>query len=582
MTLPSWARDEPERLLYVSNVEGKWELYAWDRSQDAHRRVTDRPEGTRVGALDPTGQWIWWFDDDRGNEFGRWRVEPFHPPDGGEAAHAVDALAPAYSAGLGLGRSFALIGSSDDDGSRVHLIRWPSGPSDPAEDPVRLYEHREDALLGGLARDESMFCLIHSEHGDSRHPALRVCTSGGEAVHELWDGAGLGLWPAGWSRVPGDRRLVVIHERRDLPRPMLWTPESGETIDLEIDLPGEVGASWYPDGSALLISHDHRGRTELGRLDLATGKLELLDMEPGTVTDAGVRPDGTVWYTWTDAATPSEVRGPAGVVVRPPGGGEAAPRGVPYDIREVDGVPAMVAAPAGETGPLPTILIIHGGPEAHDRDMFSPTVQAWVDHGFAVVMVNYRGSTGYGKAWRDALEGNPGLTELEDVATVHDWLRSSGLADPNRTILSGASWGGYITLLGLGTQPERWSLGIAAVPVADYTAAYEDEMEPLKAMDRSLFGGSPEDVPDAYRTRSPITYAERVRAPVLILAGENDPRCPIRQIANYLERLDELAKPHEVYRFDAGHGSLVVEESIRQLEAQIAFAARHLGTRAPL
>jgi dipeptidyl aminopeptidase/acylaminoacyl peptidase len=204
-----------------------------------------------------------------------------------------------------------------------------------------------------------------------------------------------------------------------------------------------------------------------------------------------------------------------------------------------------------------------------------------VDHGFAVVLVNYRGSTGYGRAWRDGNEGNPGLTELEDLATVHDWLVGNGAFDPSRIVLSGASWGGYLTLLGLGLQPERWSLGIAAVPVADYPAAYEDEMESLKAVDRALFGGTPEDIPEAYRERSPITFVSAVRVPVLVLAGENDPRCPIRQVENYLGCLRELGKEHDVYRFDAGHGSLVVEETIRQLEAEIAFAAKHLGTPPP-
>ena len=85
-----------------------------------------------------------------------------------------------------------------------------------------------------------------------------------------------------------------------------------------------------------------------------------------------------------------------------------------------------------------------------------------------------------------------------------------------------------------------------------------------------------------YRRTSPMTYVDQVRVPVLILAGANDPRCPIRQIENYLARLEELGRPHEVYRYDAGHGSLVIEESIRQVEAQLAFASRNLGTPPPL
>jgi dipeptidyl aminopeptidase/acylaminoacyl peptidase len=339
-----------------------------------------------------------------------------------------------------------------------------------------------------------------------------------------------------------------------------------------------VAADWYPDASALLIWHGHRGRSELYRLDLSSNALTKLDTPQGTIGSPVVRPDGEVWYAWASSSTPPEVRAGNRVLLRPPG--DPAPGGVSYSEHDVEGVPVFLAEPRGPR-PHPTIFEVHGGPPAHDRDAFSPYVQAWVDHGYAVVLVNYRGSTGYGSAWRDALEGNPGFTELEDIAKVHDWAVREGIADPRRIVLSGASWGGYLTLLGLGTQPERWSLGIAGVPVADYVAAFEDEMEPLKAFDRALFGGSPDDKPEFYRDRSPITYVERVRVPVMVLAGENDPRCPIRQIDNYLARLRDLGKPHEVYRYDAGHSSLVIEETIRQVEAQLAFASKHLGTRGP-
>jgi dipeptidyl aminopeptidase/acylaminoacyl peptidase len=112
--------------------------------------------------------------------------------------------------------------------------------------------------------------------------------------------------------------------------------------------------------------------------------------------------------------------------------------------------------------------------------------------------------------------------------------------------------------------------------VADYVAAYEDEMEALQAFDRSLFGGSPAEVPERYHESSPITYVDQVRAPVLVLAGANDPRCPIRQIENYLRRLAERGVEHAVYRFDAGHGTLVVEERIRQVRAELDFVMTHL------
>ena len=320
-----------------------------------------------------------------------------------------------------------------------------------------------------------------------------------------------------------------------------------------------------------------RGRTELYRYDLASAALDRLPTEPGTISTARVRPDGEVWYMLDRSAEPAAVRKVGGGIVLV---GSDAPAGVAYRDDDVDGVHVFVAEPSG-LGPHPTLFLIHGGPEAADRDSFSPTVQAWVDHGFAVVCLNYRGSSGYGKAWRDAIVGRPGLTELEDIAKVHDWAVATKLADPKRSVLSGGSWGGYLTLLGLGTQPERWALGIGIVPIGDYISAYEDEMEPLKRYDAALFGGTPTEVPERYRVANPITYVDRVRVPMLLLVGQNDPRCPSRSVDVYRERLVALEKPFEEYRYDAGHGSLVVDERIKQVAMEIAFVAKHLGTTAP-
>jgi dipeptidyl aminopeptidase/acylaminoacyl peptidase len=177
----------------------------------------------------------------------------------------------------------------------------------------------------------------------------------------------------------------------------------------------------------------------------------------------------------------------------------------------------------------------------------------------------------------DGRHDRVGLIELEDIAAVREWAVSSGLADPERLVLTGGSWGGYLTLLGLGTQPELWTIGIAAVPVADYVTAYHDEMEALKAMDRTLLGGTPEEVPERFEASSPLTYVDAVKAPVYISAGVNDPRCPIRQVENYVNRLAARGAVHEVYRYDAGHGSLVVDERIKQIRLKLDFAARHLG-----
>lgn len=570
LTLPGWARDNPERCLYSTNVSGKWEIYAWDRASDKHRQVTDRPTGTQGGALDPLGRSIHWFDDGRGSEMGVWMVEPF---EGGPATQLAPELAPAYTAGLLLAKSFSVVGRSiPGAGTEMHLLR-------PGQQPKLIYKHRSAANLAGLSRDDSLLCIMHTEQSDSLHRALRVIDLEGNTVAGLFDGRDRDLLPAGFARVPGDARLLVVHQRRGRQELLIWDPRSGAQEELPIDLPGELAGGWCPDARAVLVVHSRRGRSELYKFDLESGALERVQTEPGSIGGAQVRPDGEVWYSWNSSSTPAEIRAGDRILLAPPG--LPRPSGAAYADHDVAGVPAFVARPAGP-GPHPAVFWVHGGPTGHDTDSYNPTVQAWVDHGYAVVMVNYRGSTGYGLAWRDALVGNPGLTELEDLAAVRDWAINEGIADPARMVLAGGSWGGYLTLLGLGTQPDLWSLGIAGVPIADWLEQYDDVMEPLKAYDRSLFGASPDEEPERYRRASPSTYIDNVRVPVLVMAGLNDPRCPIRQIESYLARLDALEKPHETYKYDAGHGSMVIDETLKQMEMRLDFAARHLGTMPPL
>jgi dipeptidyl aminopeptidase/acylaminoacyl peptidase len=117
---------------------------------------------------------------------------------------------------------------------------------------------------------------------------------------------------------------------------------------------------------------------------------------------------------------------------------------------------------------------------------------------------------------------------------------------------------------------------LAGVPVADYLTAFADEMEQLRVRPGAV-RRLPEQRPDVYRASSPLTYVDAVAAPVLVLAGENDPRCPIRQIDNYLDALAARSATYEVSRFDAGHGSLVMDETMRHAATEVAFARRACG-----
>jgi acetyl esterase/lipase len=577
MSAPVWALDAPDANLYVSNASGVWEVYAWDRASDTHRQVTKRPNGTLRSTPAPDGQWIWWFNDTDGDEFGSWVREPF---DGGEVEKPFPEVHDGYSAGLEIGRRVSAVGVSTDDGSQLF--------AQVGQKLTKFYEHTEDAGIEALSRNEEMLAIAHSEHGDSRHPALRVLsTVDFSVIAEKWDGKNKGLSALEFSPIAGDSRLLALHERHGQEEILIWDVEQDTEVEIKLDLPGEVAASWYPDAEALLVAHFHQGRSSLYRYELETARLTSLDTPPGRIGGASVRDDGSIEYSWSSAEQPSMIRtratgGADTVLLTPPG--DEAPHSSPLQDAFAEGpggrVHALFAKPRNTAeGPLPTVFILHGGPHSADEDRFSAYRAMWLDAGFVTVEVNYRGSTGYGSAWRDAIEGRPGLTELEDVAAVHDWAVQSGLSDPAKCVVTGGSWGGYLTLLALGTQPQRWAVGIAGVPVADYVTAYEDEMEQLRSFDRALFGGSPTEVPDSYRECSPLTYVDAVKVPVLVLAGDNDPRCPMRQIENYLDRLAVLGTPYEFYRYDAGHGSLVVEETIKQSAIEVFFALKALDMR---
>ncbi|WP_327088255.1 prolyl oligopeptidase family serine peptidase [Nonomuraea sp. NBC_01738] len=569
MTLPTWARQAPNRSIYRCNVTGTWEVYAWDRHTGITRQVTDQPKGTAHAAIDPTGQWIYWFADMDADEHGGWMRQPF----AGGPDEPVDPTIPVgHPGGIFLSATgVAAINLASEGSFRIHLVR----PNEPA---TMLYENTEAAWVCDISQDGSLIAINHGEYGDFRRPALRVVEPCGATVGELYDGPDHGVIGLSFAPVMGDRRLLTLHERRNRREPLVWDPTSGDQREIWLKDPGDLSAEWYADGRSLLLVRDDRARSYLHRYDLAGGALSPLETPHGVIEEAAPRPAGHVEYTWSSASRPPVVRSTNGQVVMNTVG-PAAPPSVPVEDIDVEGpggrIHALVSCPETGSGPFPTIFLLHGGPTAHDNDSFSPETAAWVDAGFAVVRVNYRGSTGYGAAWRDALHGDVGHIELADVAAVREWVVARGTADPERTLIAGTSWGGYLALLGLGTQPKLWAAGIAAVPIACHQTCYEDEAESLRAYQRALFGGSPDEQPERYAASSPITYVENVERPVLILAGENDTRCPLRQIEKYVAKLAEHDREHEVYTYDAVRGSLVVAERIAQMSLQLDFARKH-------
>jgi dipeptidyl aminopeptidase/acylaminoacyl peptidase len=584
LNFPAWSDLDPERLVVASTESGSYQLHAWDRRSGDRHQVTFDPVGVLEGrpTRDSTG--VIWFRDETGDETGAYVVTPFA---GGEARPLLDGVPVGWPEGLAVGRRriVAVVSTperysvwvADGDGQARLLHEHPQ--------PVRIAGGSGmsgAADRSGLSADERVVVLETMEDGDVLHPALRsLDVETGDTLAELRD-PGLELAAFAFSPVAGDLRVAITHERTGEHRPALWDAGTGELTDLPVELEGSVvPVDWWPDASALLLLVLDAGRHRLVRLNLADGALTSVPTQPGSITAAAVRPDGTVWYRGHNGEHPAQLLAAGSDVPLVVPAGPAAPAGRPFETwwftnpagQRVHG---FIVRPDGD-GPHPAILRVHGGPHMLDMDRWAPDLQAHVDAGFLVAMVNYRGSEGFGQAWRDALTGNVGFTELEDLLAGLDDLVARREVDPARVVLAGWSWGGYLTLLGAGLHPGRWCSLVAGVPVADYVAAFEDEAPSLQALDRAIFGGSPDEIPDVYRERNPLTYADAVVAPLLILAGENDSRCPIRQVWNYVGRLRERGVEPRVYTYTTGHASFDIEERIRQS----AVVLDHLASSVP-
>ena len=572
--LPQWSFDRPDRLIYWSDENGAWDLYAWDRSTGTTRQVTDRPAGALIhdglpwAALSPSGDTIWRFEDGGGDEVGRWVTEPYG---GSASASPVSSIPAGYPGGIALVRGLAIVCSLDQKGTTVWLIAGERAPR-------AIYRLDACAWLRGLSSNGQLISILHTEHGDYRHPAARIMRLDGTVVADRWDGNTALMDVGGWSPVGSPPQLVLFREAEGWRAPWLWTPENNAIRDLAVGVPGETRmAAWYPDGSALVVIQESRGRSTPYRVAIDSAEWVPLASSSGTVDEAAVRPDGSVWIEQSSATEPTGIYADDATVFQPsiPGARHA----LPYMDFDVGNVHGFLARP-NETRPLPTVVLVHGGPEKHDQDRFCPRVQAWVERGFVVALVNYRGSTGYGASWREANCPDLGFTELDDIVRVCHWLIDHGVSDRREMVLAGHSWGGYLTLLSLGTHPDLWALGIAEAPTADFAAAYTDEPPWLRGWDRTVFSGSPENVANAYARHSPITYVEKIRAPILIVAGRKDPRAPRRQIEQFVNRLGSLGKQHQVVWHDGGHSCLRTDELVRIMRLELDFAARYLNRTA--
>jgi dipeptidyl aminopeptidase/acylaminoacyl peptidase len=584
------AHNAPGRGVVATNCTGTYQLYAWDVASGALRQITDRPEGQILGSISPDGQFVYYVDDRQGNELGHLgRV----PSTGGVLEDLTPNL-PTYGvSGVALapaGGRLALIAATADG---YHLYCLEADDQGHFGAPRRLFHETHGTFGVSLSHaGEVAVVSTTTRSGTTQFNLVAIDVASSEVIGDLWDGQGTSIGLGPFAPLSGDLRLLATTNRSGVTRPLLWNPSSGERTDLALSgIAGSVDAwDWSWDGHLLLLCQTYRAVQQLFTYDLRTGTLTRLEHPSGSFRGAYFTPSGEIFAAWQDADQPPCVLALDGATGQPArlalsSGAVAAGhpwRSVSFASSDGQEIQAWLAVPEG-TGPFPTILEMHGGPAAVATADFDPSAQMWVDHGFAFLTVNFRGSTTFGQAFQDKIIGDPGHWEVEDMVAARDWLVREGIARPEAILLTGWSYGGYLTLLALGKRPELWAGGMAGIAIADWTVQWEDTSPVLRGYQEALLGGTPPQRPEHYARSSPITYAEEVRAPILIIQGRNDTRTPARPVEMYAAKLRALGKRVELEWFDAGHlGAFAsVELAIAHNEMMLRFATEVVGHRLP-
>ena len=440
-------------------------------------------------------------------------------------------------------------------------------------------------------------------------------------------------WEVRWS--PDGCWLAVIVEARGQD---YWTfivsPEGGEprAIANASEPICAKEACWSPDGTRLAFASDCHGYFDIGFYEMATGQITWLTEGEGDKELPVWSPDGRqltyvlsqgplTWLTVLEMYNGSSAtyQIAPGVHYRPrftPDGSHlifvfdnpAHPcdlwllsltdgvfrqltRSLPPDLEDtlfvmpacvcypsLDGksVPALLYRPRQVKSPVPAVVYIHGGPKWLAQVTWDPLAQHMVSRGWAVLAPNYRGSTGYGREWQLANRFDLGSGDTKDVIAGADYLVNKGIADPARIAVTGTSWGGYLTMTSMTQYPDRWAGGSAVVPFLNWFTGHANSRKDLQHWDLENLG-DPEKDHDLYYDRSPFFFLDRVAAPVQLICGAHDVRCPAGESIQARDRLVELGKECDLALYpDEGHGFLKRENIIDARKRRVAFLAEIL------
>ena len=359
----------------------------------------------------------------------------------------------------------------------------------------------------------------------------------------------------GWPAWAGGHLYYATNTGRDTQAIV----RHGEGVVLETSW--DLSCIADPAGRRLLVLENVDGYS---RLELRDGRTLELDAEVplpgrGVAEDAGLpkpvfTPDGgALVYGFSSPVEPGDVW--AYEVET----GETRRLTRTHD--EVDGLvePELHRFESfdGESVPLylyenegrPVVIDIHGGPESQERPLWNRLIQWFVANGYAVAAPNVRGSTGHGRRYEHLDDVEKRLDSVSDLAALQDWLGADRPA-----VLWGGSYGGYMVLAGLAFHPDRWAAGVDIVGISSLVTFLENT-SPYRRAFREREYGSLERDRDFLESVSPLTHVERIRAPLFVIHGANDPRVPVSEAEQLQATLSERGIPCELLVYDdEGHG----------------------------
>jgi dipeptidyl aminopeptidase/acylaminoacyl peptidase len=336
-----------------------------------------------------------------------------------------------------------------------------------------------------------------------------------------------------------------------------------------------------PDGKSVTWTANVDGNTDIFIHDLSPGKTTPLPLpkgvnELGGAESAFTRDGSRLLYYHDGAKAPNDAwvyalaTGKSHQVTSSLVGGVQAdemvePFLVHYPSRDGKwAISAFVYVPFNlPRQPIsPAIVYVHGGPASQTVNSFNRLIQYMANQGYIVIAPNYRGSTGYGKDFQHANLFDMGGGDLQDVLAAADWIKKTGYVDPKKLILMGGSYGGYLTMMGVTKAPDVWAAGVPIVPFVNWFTEIEHEDPVLQQSDIATMG-DPKTNKALFEDRSPIFFVDKIKAPLFILAGGNDPRCPEEESQQVVDAVKKNGGKAElkVYK-NEGHGFAKVENLI--------------------